>query len=83
MSKVRILPTRTHRLGGARVEAGVAVDVPAADADLALRHSWAVLAGDDGKAKPKGKAKTATGGNAVEPEPEPEPEADTDTDTDA
>ena len=82
MSKVRILPTRTHRLGGARVEAGVAVDVPAADADLALRHGWAVLAGD-GKAKQKGKAKTAPGGNAVEPEPEPEPEADTDTDTDA
>lgn len=80
MTTVRIIPTRTHRLGGERVEAGVPVGVPAADADLALRHGWAVLAGD-GKAKPKGKAKTAPGGNAVEPEPEPE--ADTDTDTDA
>lgn len=82
MSKTRILPTRTHRLGGARVEAGVAVDVPAADADLALRHGWAVLAGD-GKAKPKGKAKTASGGNAVEPEPEPEADTEPDTAADA
>lgn len=63
MTTVRILPTRTHRLGGERVEAGVPVGVPAAHAELALRHGWAVLAVDD-KARPKAKAK-----------PDPAPEA--------
>lgn len=44
MAAVRILPIRTMQLGGQRVEAGVPADVPAADAELALRHGWATAA---------------------------------------
>ena len=41
---MKIVPTRTHRLGGRRVEAGKAVEVSDDDARLALRHGWAVKA---------------------------------------
>lgn len=41
---MKIVPTRTHRLGGRRVEAGKAVEVSDDDARLALRHGWAVEA---------------------------------------
>lgn len=38
---MKIVPTRTMRLGGRRVEAGKPVEVPEDDAKLALRHGWA------------------------------------------
>jgi hypothetical protein len=41
---MKILPNRTMRLGGKRVEAGKVIDVPQADGDLAVRHGWAVPA---------------------------------------
>lgn len=41
---MKIIPNRTMRLGGRRVEFGKPVDVPEDDAKLALRHGWAVEA---------------------------------------
>lgn len=41
---MKIVPNRTMRLGGRRVEFGKAVDVPDDDAALALCHGWAVEA---------------------------------------
>ena len=41
---MKIVPNRTMRLGGRRVEFGKAVDVPEEDAALALRHGWAAEA---------------------------------------
>lgn len=38
---MKIVPTRTMRLGGRRVEVGKPVEVPEDDAKLALRHGWA------------------------------------------
>ena len=73
VSTVRILPTRTHRLAGQRVQVGVPATVPADAADLAIRHGWAVLAAED-KAKPKSKAKTVPG--VDDPHPEVAPDTD-------
>ena len=41
---MKIVPTRTMRLGGRRVEFGKPVEVPEEDARLALRHGWAAEA---------------------------------------
>lgn len=41
---MKIIPNRTMRLGGRRVEFGKPVEVPEEDAKLALRHGWAVEA---------------------------------------
>lgn len=41
---MKIVPNRTMRLGGRRVEVGKPVEVPEDDAHLALRHGWAVEA---------------------------------------
>ena len=41
---MKIIPNRTMRLGGRRVEFGKPVEVPEDDAKLALRHGWAVEA---------------------------------------
>lgn len=41
---MKIIPNRTMRLGGRRVEFGKSVEVPEDDAKLALRHGWAVEA---------------------------------------
>lgn len=41
---MKIVPARTMRLGGRRVESGKPVEVPDEDAQLALRHGWAVAA---------------------------------------
>lgn len=38
---MKLIIHRTMRLGGQRYEAGDTVDVPEADAELALRHGWA------------------------------------------
>lgn len=61
---MKIIPTRTMRLGGRRVEAGKAIDVPETDAALALRHGWAVEA--KGKA---GKEKAASPPDGGEQQP--------------
>lgn len=52
---MKILPNRTMRLGGKRVEAGKPVDVPQVDGDLAIRHGWAVVVPAD-KAKAASKS---------------------------
>lgn len=52
---MRIIPTRTMRLGGQHVEQGRPADVPDEDAALALRHGWAVVADPEPKA-PRRKA---------------------------
>lgn len=62
---MRIIPTRTMRLGGARVEFGRPVDVPEADAALALRHGWATKAAEGKAARRKADADTP---EATEPE---------------
>ncbi len=62
---MRIIPTRTMRLGGARVEFGRPVDVPEADAVLALRHGWATKAAEGKGARRKADAEAA---EASEPE---------------
>lgn len=49
---MKIIPNRTMRLGGRRVEAGKAIDVPEADAELALRHCWAIKAPAKAAGKP-------------------------------
>ena len=41
---MKIVPNRTMRLGGRRVEFGKPVEVPDEDARLALRHGWAAEA---------------------------------------
>ena len=41
---MQIIPNRTMRLGGRRVEFGKPVEVPEEDARLALRHGWAAEA---------------------------------------
>ena len=41
---MKIVPNRTMRLGGRRVEFGKPVEVPEEDARLALRHGWAAEA---------------------------------------
>ena len=41
---MKIVPNRTMRLGGRRVEFGKPVEVPEQDARLALRHGWAAEA---------------------------------------
>ena len=41
---MKIVPNRTMRLGGRRVEFGKPVEVPEEDARLALRHGWAAKA---------------------------------------
>ena len=59
MPAMKIIPNRTMRLGGRRVEFGKPVEVPEEDARLALRHGWAAEA----PAKRASAAKAA----AVEP----------------
>jgi hypothetical protein len=49
---MKIIPNRTMRLGGKRVEQGKPADVPDADGELAVRHGWAIKA----PSQPKGKA---------------------------
>ena len=44
MPAMKIIPNRTMRLGGRRVEFGKPVEVPEEDARLALRHGWAAEA---------------------------------------
>ena len=41
MPAMKIIPNRTMRLGGRRVEFGKPVEVPEDDARIALRHGWA------------------------------------------
>lgn len=41
---MRIIPTRDMRLAGQHCQAGVAVEMPESEAQLALRHGWAVQA---------------------------------------
>lgn len=53
---MKIIPTRTMRLGGEHVERAVPVDVSDADGAHAIRHGWAVAA----PAKPaRGERKSA------------------------
>jgi hypothetical protein len=40
---MKILPKRSMRLGGKDVQAGKPAEVSKADADLAIRHGWAVI----------------------------------------
>lgn len=63
---MKIVPNRTMRLGGRRVEFGKAVDVPEDDAQLALRHGWAVEA----PAKRSGQAAKADAAATTEAAPE-------------
>lgn len=65
---MRIIPTRTMRLGGARVEFGRPVDVPEADAALALRHGWATKAPEGKGARRKADAEATEATEAAEPE---------------
>ena len=51
---MRITPSRSMRLAGRHLPEGVPADVPEAEAQLALRHGWAVAV-PDGKA-PRRKA---------------------------
>ncbi len=44
MPAMKIIPNRTMRLGGRRVEFSKPVEVPEEDARLALRHGWAAEA---------------------------------------
>ena len=50
----RIIPTRTMRLEGRRVEFGKPVDVSDEAAELALRHGWATKAQAKAKAAKEG-----------------------------
>lgn len=59
---MKIIPNRTMRLGGRRVEFGKPVEVPEDDARLALRHGWAAEA----PAKRASAAKTAAAETAAE-----------------
>ena len=61
---MKIVPNRTMRLGGRRVEFGKAVDVPKDDAALALRHGWAVEA--PAKRSPAPKADATAPGEATQ-----------------
>ena len=56
---MKIVPNRTMRLGGRRVEFGKPVEVPEEDARLALRHGWA--------AEAPAKRASAAKAEAVEP----------------
>ena len=56
---MKIVPNRTMRLGGRRVEFGKPVEVPEEDALLALRHGWA--------AEAPAKRASAAKAEAVEP----------------
>ena len=70
---MKIVPNRTMRLGGRRVEFGKPVEVPEEDARLALRHGWA--------AEAPAKRASAAKAEAVEPaavEPAAEQPATTD-----
>lgn len=58
---MKIVPNRTMRLGGRRVEFNKAIEVSDEDARLALRHGWATEA----PAKRAGAAKA----EAAEPAP--------------
>lgn len=60
---MKIVPHRTMRLGGRRVECGKPVDVPEDDARLALRMGWAAEA----PAKPRASAAKAEAGPAADP----------------
>ena len=68
---MKIIPTRTHRLGGRRVEFGKTVDVPEEDAALALRHGWATKAPARAEKTAKPDQTTGTGGDGVATTPEP------------
>ena len=59
MPAMKIIPNRTMRLGGRRVEFGKPVEVPEEDARLALRHGWA--------AEAPAKRASAAKADAVEP----------------
>ena len=59
---MKIIPNRTMRLGGRRVEFGKPVEVPEEDARLALRHGWAAEA----PAKRASAAKAAAAETAAE-----------------
>lgn len=61
---MKIVPNRTMRLGGRRVEFGKTVDVPEDDAALALRHGWAVEA--PAKRSPAPKADATASGEATQ-----------------
>ena len=65
---MKIVPNRTMRLGGRRVEFGKPVEVPEEDARLALRHGWAAEA----------PAKRASAAKADAAEPAAEQPATTD-----
>lgn len=65
---MKIVPNRTMRLGGRRVEFGKPVEVPEEDARLALRHGWAAEA----------PAKRASAAKAEAAEPAAEQPAATD-----
>ena len=65
---MKIIPNRTMRLGGRRVEFGKPVEVPEEDARLALRHGWAAEA----------PAKRASAAKAEAAEPAAEQPAATD-----
>ena len=56
---MKIVPNRTMRLGGRRVEVNKAVDVSEDDARIALRHGWA--------AEASAKRASAAKAEAVEP----------------
>lgn len=62
---MKIVPHRTMRLGGRRVECGKPVDVPEDDAHLALRMGWAAEA----PAKPRASAAKAEAAKAEAAEP--------------
>lgn len=53
---MKIVPNRTMRLGGRRVEFNKAIDVSEDDARIALRHGWA----SEAPAKRAGAAKADT-----------------------
>ena len=59
---MKIIPNRTMRLGGRRVEFGKPVEVREEDARLALRHGWAAEA----PAKRASAAKAAAAETAAE-----------------
>lgn len=41
---MKIIPTRTMRMGGKHLERAIPVDVSEADGATAIRHGWAVAA---------------------------------------
>ena len=61
---MKIVPNRTMRLGGRRVEFNKAIDVSEDDARIALRHGWAVEA----PAKQRASAAKAEAEQAAEPD---------------